>query len=47
MREDYFNTRELREFAYVAQELNSPADCSKRPSSKAAANHHFIKGWLG
>jgi len=38
LRKNYFDTRELQWSARVAQQENTPAGCSKRPSSKAAAS---------
>jgi hypothetical protein len=38
MRENYVGTLELRWSARVVQQENTPAGCSKRPPSKAAAS---------
>jgi hypothetical protein len=38
LRKNYVGTRERRWSARVAQQENTPAGCSKRPSSKAAAS---------
>src|SRR5207247_4634903 len=49
MRENYVGTLELRWSARVAQQENTPAGCSNRPPSKAAASEgprryrpHFV-----